>query len=669
MIFEFSRISLAILLGTSLLATIGECRAQAAPFTPALKLSPWGAVTGREADDLRFVPAELAGGAELRIAASEQQGLSLLDSEGRELARLPGSYASLDSRSAGHQLIVAALDETAQQATLVSLDPAGRQWSPPQLLPARDYALAGLCLYRDETANLHLFLLGEEGRGEQWLVGNDARLLDEPRLVRTLPLPPEAAHCQVDDGANLLFVDEAGAGLWAYPAHPEADTTRQPVDMLKPFGSFTGRAGAMAALSGGLLALDSRHAELHLYQQEHAGWKALASLPLDGLEKPERLSVRPLGEGLELLIGDDNGHFYKGELDWRPRPVALPKVLPSVAALRQSEPVGRHGDAADDPAIWVHPGQPALSRVLGTNKKQGLQVYDLDGKLLQDLPVGRLNNIDVRPDFLLGDTSVDLAVASNRDRNSITVFAIDRASGKLREAGEISTPLADIYGICLFQPAPGELYAFANGKGGSFLQYRLSAADGAVKGELVRRFQVDSQPEGCVADDRRQRLFLGEEDVGVWALDARPDAPATPESVIRVGEALHADVEGLALYLSASHDNDYLVISSQGNDSYVVLDAEPPYAWRGTFRVGLNGVLGIDGAAETDGLEVTSANLGGPWSQGMLVVQDGRKRMPEQTQNFKFVPWREVAAALGLDAPVSTSGKALSSSGSESVIE
>lgn len=63
------------------------------------------------------------------------------------------------------------------------------------------------------------------------------------------------------------------------------------------------------------------------------------------------------------------------------------------------------------------------------------------------------------------------------------------------------------------------------------------------------------------------------------------------------------------------------MISSQGNDSYVVLDAQPPYALRGAFRVGVNAEAGIDGASETDGLEVTSANLGGPFTQGMLVVQ------------------------------------------------
>lgn len=284
--------------------------------------------------------------------------------------------------------------------------------------------------------------------------------------------------------------------------------------------------------------------------------------------------------------------------------------------------------------------------MLGTNKKQGLLAYDLSGRQLQELPVGRLNNVDIRPGFMLGKKNVDLAVASNRDRNSLSLFSIDRASGAISEAGEIPTPLAEIYGVCLFKPASGELYAFANGKDGSFLQYRLSAPDGKAQGELVRSFKVETQPEGCVADDQRQRLFLGEEDVGVWEVDARADQPATLSSVIKVGDVVHADVEGLALYQSDGHD--YLVISSQGNDSYVVVDAEPPYTLRGAFRVGLNASAGIDGTSETDGIEVTSMNLGGPWSKGMLVVQDGRKRMPEQAQNFKFVPWAEVTKTLKL---------------------
>ncbi|MGA6107606.1 phytase [Pseudomonas solani] len=630
---------LAALLGLAACQPQPAAEAQA----PQLALSPWGASAKVKAEDLRQLP-----GSAMRLAASERNGLLLLDGEGQELARLPGSFSSLDLRSAGPKgLIAASLDNATQQATLVSLDTGTHRWGRTLQLPARDYAVAGLCLYRDDARNLYLFLVGEDGHGEQWLVGAGERLNAEARHVRGLALPPAAEYCQVDDAANRLFVNEENVGLWAYPAHPEADSARVPVDLVAPFGGLAKSAGAMAVVPGGLLALDPGAARLHLYQQQGEAWNAVASLPLPGLEEPERIAVATSAQGTDLLVQDDaSGRLYQGRLDWQAQPVALPPVLPSVASLRQSEPVGRQGDAADDPAIWVNPNDPAASRVLGTNKKQGLLVYGLDGQLLQELPVGRLNNVDVRPGFALGGHRVDLAVASNRDTNSLSLFAIDRATGEVKPAGEVRTPLKEIYGICLFQPASGELYAFANGKDGRFLQYRLDGASGEASGQLVREFRVESQPEGCVADDQRQRLFIGEEDVGVWALDARADAPAELHSVMQVGETLHADVEGLGLYQSDARD--YLVISSQGNDSYVVLDAEPPFALRGAFRVGLNAAAGIDGASETDGLEVTSANLGGPWNQGMLVVQDGRKRMPEQTQNFKFVPWAEVARTLGL---------------------
>lgn len=627
----------------SLLISLVASTAQASS-PPQLSLERWASAHAIKADSLGF----LAGApASQRLAVSTTDGLLLLDESGHELGRLKGSFQGLDSRVIANRTLVATLDNDRQQAMLVSLDPTKPQWDSPVYLPARDYPVTGLCLHRDEAGNLFVFLVGEEGKGEQWLIGAGDTLNPKPQRVRGLPLPPSAELCQVDDKAGQLFVNEENVGWWAYPAHAEAEARRVPVALSQPFGDIKQAAGAMAVVPGGLLALDPESGELHLYQQQDTHWTPVAQLALPNVKEPRALSIHEQPSGIQVLVsGHDSGHFYQGEVSWTPTPVQVPAPLPTVAAVRQSEPVARQGDAADDPAIWIHPDKPALSRVLGTNKKQGLLAYDLQGKLLQELPVGRLNNVDVRPGFMLGKQKVDLAVASNRDHNSLSLFSIDRSSGQLRSVGDIPTPLAQIYGICLFQPASGEIYAFANGKDGTFLQYRLSGADGKVNGQLVRQFKVDSQPEGCVADDQRQRLFLGEEDVGVWAVDARADKPATLSSVIKVGDALHADVEGLALYQSGTRD--YLVISSQGNDSYVVLDAEPPFALHGAFRVGINAPAGIDGTSQTDGLEVTSVNLGGPWSHGMLVVQDGRKRMPEQAQNFKFVPWADVVKTLDL---------------------
>lgn len=624
-----------------LLACLTAGSVQAAPDIAAPALQQWST---SKAQALGFLPS---GTGDERLAVSKREGLMLLDKQGKTLSRVQGAFAGLDSRALGDQVLVASNDKDKQQVALFNLDPKSHQWQAPSYLPARDYAVNGVCLYQDDASNIYLFTVGEEGKGEQWLVAADNRRLPTPLLVRSLPLPPQAKFCKVDDAAQNLFVNEENVGWWAYPAHAEADVERVPVAMVEPFGNLKKSAGDMALMPGGLLGLDPEAAQLNLYQQQGKAWAPVASLPLAGVTEPEHLALRQTPQGLQLLVQDGaSNKLYEGALAWKATPASLPPVLVSVKPVVQTEVVMSQGDAADDPAIWVHPQTPALSRVLGTNKQQGLEVYDLQGKRVQHLPVGRLNNVDVRPGFELGGRTVDLAVASNRDHNSLSVFSIDRATGTVQAAGEIATPVTDIYGLCLFKAPSGEIYSFANDKDGTFVQHRLYAKGDKVEGELVRQFKVATQPEGCVADDRNQRLFIGEEDVAVWAVDARPDQPATLTSVIKVGGPVHDDIEGMGLY--QTEKDNYLVISSQGNDSYVVVDAEPPYALRGAFRVGVNAAAGIDGASETDGLEVTSANLGGPWSKGMLVVQDGRKRMPEQAQNFKYIPWSEVAKALRL---------------------
>jgi 3-phytase len=625
----------------------------ACTHSPSLSPERWQADASLEPDAIRLLPAGSAITGGDRILASESHGLQWLTPTGESLAQLDGHFESLDMRIRGSQVLTATYDSIAQRIVLATLDTQRRQWGATQQVPVTNTAVEGLCLYQDASQHTFLFVLGDDGFGEQWLVGKQGEWLQPAHAVRRLSLPPGAEFCQVDDLNQRLFVSESGNGVWAYNASPEADGAREPVALRAPFGNLASGATDIALLPGGLLILDGEAKQLHLFQEDSASraapqknvspWKAVAALSLNNTEAPEQISAIQTDKGIELLILDDET-VLQARLDQTLAKPAPTLPLPEVYALHQTEPVERQGDAADDPAIWIHPTKPSRSRVLGTNKKQGLLVYDLNGKLLQDLPVGRLNNVDVRANVKLGAQTVDIAVASHRDHNSLSLFTIDRVSGEVRPVGEIPTELEEIYGVCLFQPNANELYAFANGKDGQFLQYDIKGDSGQFTGTSVRKFQVESQPEGCVADDARQRLFIGEEDVGVWEVDARAQSKALLTSVIRVGEVLHADVEGLAIYHNDQHK--WLVISSQGNDSYVVLDGEPPYAVRGAFRVGLNAEAGIDGSSETDGLDVTATNLGGPWQQGLLVVQDGRKRMPEQPQNFKLVPWSGIADLL-----------------------
>ena len=289
---------------------------------------------------------------------------------------------------------------------------------------------------------------------------------------------------------------------------------------------------------------------------------------------------------------------------------------------------------------------PADSLVLGTDKQHGLYVYDLHGNQVQELNAGRVNNVDVRQGFTFKGKTMDIAAASQRDRNSIALFAINPASGLLTAAGEVATDLSDIYGMCMYKNPHGEFFVFVNDKDGRFEQWQLLDAASGWSGKKVREFAVATQPEGCAADDAEQRLFIGEEDVAVWTLAADADASAEMTMVSPVSEILVDDIEGMDVYRKG--DKAYLIVSSQCNDSYVVYQAEAPYTYIGRFRIGINAEKSIDGASETDGLTVSSADLGDEYPHGMLVVQDGRNMLPDDAQNFKYVDWDDIRQLFNL---------------------
>lgn len=319
---------------------------------------------------------------------------------------------------------------------------------------------------------------------------------------------------------------------------------------------------------------------------------------------------------------------------------AQPALPPVVLPTGQTQPVREAGDAADDPAIWVHPSRGAQSLVLATDKKRGLAVYGLDGRERQFLPVGRINNVDLRQGLAYGGRKLDLAVATQRDEAGLVLFGVS-AGGKVSELARLKTGLDDIYGVCVGRNAEGGLDVFPNDKDGRVLRLRLKLSGKTWHAEPVAGFRLDSQPEGCVVDEANQALFVGEEKRGVWRQDLAAPASA-PQLVITAGPGLTPDVEGLAIHPARG----WLVVSSQGSDSFAVYDIRPPFALRGTFAIGTNAALGIDAVSETDGLDLSPANLGGPYADGLLVVQDGHKRLPHGPQNFKLVPWRAVEQAV-----------------------
>lgn len=530
----------------------------------------------------------LPGGGALRLAKRE---LQLVDAGGGVRARWAVRGQSLDARTVqGAQGIALLVDSNSERAVPLRFDAERGTIEALPPLPDSGRGIGATCLYRDAQGLLHAFVVAENGFAQQWLLRDGAA----PQRAREFAVGPQAEHCRSDDGRDRLFVSGPD-GLWLHHAEAEGSDAREAVALRRPHGPLREGGGEIVVRRDAVAVRDGPQ---------------LRSFPL------------------------------------RTPPAA---VLPVVTARVQTVPVAQSGDAADDPAIWVHPGDSGASLVLATDKKRGLAVYDLQGRELQFLPVGRINNVDLRQDVRLGNERVDLAAATQRDEHGIVLFTIG-ADRRVSELARLPVGYEDIYGLCMRRTAGGEAEVLVNDKDGRFLQLRVERdAAGAVVARRLREFRLGSQPEGCVVDDAQGILFAGEEKRGLWAMAADPrDAQAADRRlVLPVGPVLHADVEGMAIHRRGSQA--YLVVSSQGNDSYVVLDAAPPHRVRGAFRIGINAEAGIDGVSETDGLDVTAVPLGPGFAGGMLVVQDGRKRLPEGPQNFKYVAWEDVARVLALN--------------------
>lgn len=325
-------------------------------------------------------------------------------------------------------------------------------------------------------------------------------------------------------------------------------------------------------------------------------------------------------------------------------PVAVP-------SLRETPPVNAAGDAADDPAIWVAE-DPALSVVIATQKKGGLYVYDLSAKVLQPVPGGRPNNVDLRPGFAWKSGPAPIVGASDRGDNSLVFWRFDPGARRLvpTPAGRIATGFKEVYGFCLGRHG-GEVVAVATDKtSGDIGVWRIGLdAAGALTGKRIVAFSIGSITEGCVIDDARDVLYLADELHGIWEVPLGASDGAGRRMIDRVapGGHLAADVEGLSLWAGAD-GKGWLVASVQGQSRYAVYDRQPPHAYRGSFRLTASRDGKVDAVSGTDGIDIVSASLGPDFPQGLMVAQDDENTDPAASQDFKFVSWAEVAGALKL---------------------
>lgn len=614
-------------------------------------------------------------------------GLEVYDLAGQRLGATPaGEAASLDVRhgfNLGGQstTLIVSTDVTDNSLRYFAMNGGALSEVGARSVPL-GFAVEGVCFLRNASdGGLYVIAVGDGGEFDQQLVFvNDQGRVDS-RQSRRLGLPSPAEHCVADDATGQVYVSEQAVGIWRFSGDPETDATPVLIDAPR-LGRISEEVGGVALYDGGagaryLIASDASSGSLYAYDRDaDDAWVGAARIAAPSgalVGEPGGLFATGAAMGVGLPAGgllaadedSESGADYKlvsiaelaGPLTLRagvPRGSAAPAPVPTVVATFETAPVLSHGDAADDPAIWANPADPGASLVVATDKKSGLYLYDMQGRVVQHLPDGKMNNVDLRTGFMLGGEPIVLVVASDRTRKAIALYRLDTVNRRLVDIADGLQPTGqgDPYGLCLYRsPRSGKTFVFINDSNGEKRQWELiDAGNGRVRAERVRDFAFESQVEGCVADDETGVLFVNEEDIGLWRLSAEPDGGNAMIAVDRVdaNPAIKDDMEGIGLY-DLGGGRGYLIASSQGNNSYAVYRREGDQAYLGSFTVVADARSGIDGVSETDGLEVTSANLGPGFEHGAMIAQDGRNVLPGELQNYKYIPWSSIARALDLE--------------------
>ncbi|GGF69811.1 phytase [Alteromonas lipolytica] len=563
------------------------------------------------------------------LVTSEATGLIWLSPEGQQLSRLPGHIAQADWRplpGSDSTIIVAAIDQNTSALHLATLNTTNGEFTLHASIGSEVADRETICLSRQDD-ELHLFSSDARGMMSHYLVTSTPDWALTP--IRQMMVGPNLSACAVSDASNTLLITEEETGVWQYSGDAEGENTRT----LDYFASGPEIESVAALKDGRYFVVATDEPALYERGKHNFTW------PLTTQRELKSVSVASTPELIYVGLFDEaSGELLTGRLKNTAPLIAEKEQVTTLTADIQTTPVNRYGDAADDPAIWINKANPEASLVLGTDKKYGLNVYSLQGELLQSLPTGRVNNVDVRYQVSTPTGKKDLAVASNRSSQTLSVYDI-ASSGVVTHVAELPTTLSDVYGLCS-GVIDGELVIFVNDTDGRYQQYALGYQDNQPVASLMTEFTLPSQPEGCVVDDTNKMVYMGEEAVGIWQKDLSM-LLSEPGLIARIGNGVAADIEGMGIYeLDARR---YLVASSQGNSRFAVYALDDGNRLLGTFRIGINADEHIDGVSETDGLEVTSMAMGEKFPQGLMVVQDGRNVMPSAPQNFKLINGSKLA--------------------------
>ena len=297
----------------------------------------------------------------------------------------------------------------------------------------------------------------------------------------------------------------------------------------------------------------------------------------------------------------------------------------------------------DDPAVWIDPENAEQSLILGTDKGSGqadgaLYVFNTNGEILEDKTIKGLqrpNNVDVEYHVKLNDTTVDIALVTERNANALRIFSLpdmkplDNGGIPVFENEENRAPM----GIAAYHSeATGKTYAILSRKAGPeegyLFQYELIPGNnGAFTAQQVRafgKFSGTKEIEAIAVDDSLGHVYYSDEGAGVRKYYADPQA-GNDELALFAVEGFTDDREGISIYPTGK-ETGFIFVSDQSMNRFHVYKRDGKHEKMAILKVT---------AEQSDGSELTTAALANEFPKGAFIAMSNEG-------NFHLYDWRKL---------------------------
>jgi 3-phytase len=315
--------------------------------------------------------------------------------------------------------------------------------------------------------------------------------------------------------------------------------------------------------------------------------------------------------------------------------------LQKVPALRETQVNGAQGESAHGVAIW-NPQDKSKARVIGAQPQGELDIYDINGVILQRLGVRAPRAVDVRNHFTWIESDGAILAATDNSDRSIVFYKLDPKTGLAdpKSRGRIRTKIKEMSAVCLSQSG-ADFVMVAAGKAGDVHAWTLALDPWRdVTGIKIAETQFPSEISSCAIDDKTGALYLTETARGIWRVDAADikGQRTLVDSVQSEGGRLSYAVNAVSTYAG---DGYGVVMASYGPDAKIaVYDRGPKNHYR--VSVNVTGGKGVDAVKGGLGLAAAAGNFGADAPLGIVVVQDSDNTRPKRAPNFKFVSFADV---------------------------